>query len=705
MAFGIQNNVIPPAPEVNSEVYNIVALVGIAPRGPRQQLVLCASDTDDSQFGSALTDFTIPRALNTHRLSGGGSVVAINVYDPTAHTSFVAVENESVVSQKCATEFNPVDASVAAIATIRVTTQSALNDTLAGLSVNTNPLMGGALTFVAGSTTPAEQQIAGAINAFTNTSGYSAVAGTGEVTIKGPVALGCTINTVVITVGTITGTLVLATPTAFASGVGGILVQNTPVAGVSAVGATTTVTITTGTGSSNNNTIASLMVGIVNLFSAPLVIASNQSTTQSAAAIATAINAYTGTSGFSATSASAVLTIIGPTSAGATINGVVPVFGAITGTGTLAIGTPGAMGSVIAGVTAVTAVPAYTYVVNNDYTIDDYGNITFLIAITDGSVVRLTYSTLNQSAVTAGNIIGTVSGSTRTGLQLLATSQMTLQVLPKILIVPYWNRNPTVATAMSVVANSWQRMRYIIAAPFETEVAAAIASRGPSGSFAPFNTSDKRAILADSNVLTYDPQSGTNTLDDPSAALAGFLAWNASINGPQVSPSNQVMPAVAGTDLPLMHSWEDPNNQADTNQLRSNGISCIFSNGGGYKWWGNENASYPNNQAVDCNIPTIYVNDIISDNLTAFAINLIDTNITSGSIAGALTAMNGYYAVLMASGWIGPDSIVKFIAAKNPSAQLKAGTVVFTRSTYYFVGMKLIVLTEDMEVQLPQLNQ
>ena len=64
MEFGINNVIIPPTPEVNSEVFNIIALVGIAAKGPSQALTLCSNQTDDSQFGSALTGFSIPRALS-----------------------------------------------------------------------------------------------------------------------------------------------------------------------------------------------------------------------------------------------------------------------------------------------------------------------------------------------------------------------------------------------------------------------------------------------------------------------------------------------------------------------------------------------------------------------------------------------------------------------------------------------------------------
>ena len=583
MQFGINNTIIPPAPEVNDVDFNTIVVVGLAPKGPKQTLVVCANDTDDSQFGLCLTGFPIPRALDTIRRSGGGKVVVINVFDPVAHVSAVVNENATVNSQKTATAFNPT------------------ND---------------------------------------------------------------------------------------------VEVKNTPVSYVAAVAATTTTTCTTGSGS--GDTIDSLMVGLVNLLATPLVLGSNN-TGATASALAVAINANTGSSGFTASATGSILTISGSTDMGASINGVVPVFGTITGA--VVFGAIGAMGSVVAGVTGVTAVPAVTYVKDTDYSIDDYGKIRFLIAVADGSVVRLSYNKLNASAVNDATIIGTVSGSTRTGCKLVDSCKTVLGLVPKILIIPFYNTSVTVQAEMERLASKY-RMRYFEGAISGLTLAQAIASRGPGGTLPTFNLSSKRAILAFPQVLTYDPQSASLTLDDPSALFAGFLSWNAAINGPQVSTSNQVMPACGGSEINLLHDWEDPNSAGQTNQLRSSGIACVFSDGG-FKWWGAENASFPDNSAVDLNICAIYVNDIITDALTAFATQYIDKNITSGSISSFVTAANNYYSSLMVKGWIGKSSNVQFLKARNSDAELAAGKIRFTRNTFYYVGMKLIELEENMTVQIP----
>ena len=579
MQFGIQNTIIPPAPSVNTVDFNTIALVGIAPKGPAQTLVVCGSDTDDSQFGSCLTGFNIPRALSVIRQSGGGKVVVVNVFNETDHTTQVTNENATVTAQKTKSAYNP----------------------------------------------------------------------TNEVVVK-----------------------------------------NTPVDAVAAVAASATLIVTTG--SALNDTI-NISVGLVDLIPGGIDSAGGTAT-QTAQEIVDAINANTGDTGFSATKQSGGnFTIIAPLSAGATVNAVVST---LTLTGTVAIGTNNAFAN---GVTEVIAVPLVTYVENTDYTIDVYGNITFLISITDATVVRLTYKKLNAAAITSSVIIGEVGGATRTGCKLIDSCKTLLGLVPKILIIPGYNTLAPVQIEMERLSAKY-RMRSFYASTTGMTQAQAISSRGPSGPLATFNTATKRGILLFPKVKTYDPQTATLTLDDPSAAFAGFLSWNAAVNGPHVSPSNQIMPALGGTEINLLHDWEDPNSAADTNQLRNAGIVCAFSETG-WKWWGGENASFPSNTAVDNNLTCIYVNDVITDALTQFAVQYVDTNITEGSISSALNAMNDYYGTLKTKQWIGLSSRVRFLPERNPKGDLALGKIKFTRNTFYFVGMKLIEIEENQEVQLP----
>ncbi|WP_443666814.1 phage tail sheath subtilisin-like domain-containing protein [Desulfovibrio sp.] len=63
----------------------VVGLVGIAPAGPVNEPVQILSSSDAAQFGSALSGFTIPQALDAIFDHGAGTVIVVNVLDPAVH--------------------------------------------------------------------------------------------------------------------------------------------------------------------------------------------------------------------------------------------------------------------------------------------------------------------------------------------------------------------------------------------------------------------------------------------------------------------------------------------------------------------------------------------------------------------------------------------------------------------------------------------
>lgn len=78
----------------------VIGLVGIAPLGPKNTPILVSSDTDAAQFGSMLPGFTIPQALNAIFSKGNGTVIVINVYDPTTNTKTVAASALAAVASR-----------------------------------------------------------------------------------------------------------------------------------------------------------------------------------------------------------------------------------------------------------------------------------------------------------------------------------------------------------------------------------------------------------------------------------------------------------------------------------------------------------------------------------------------------------------------------------------------------------------------------
>lgn len=89
----------------------VVAIIGIAPVGPKQAITLCLNEKDDAQFGAQLVGFNIPRTLGILRKEAGGfPVLVINVFEDVAHTTPITDESKTITNGKLKLDFNPVGA-------------------------------------------------------------------------------------------------------------------------------------------------------------------------------------------------------------------------------------------------------------------------------------------------------------------------------------------------------------------------------------------------------------------------------------------------------------------------------------------------------------------------------------------------------------------------------------------------------------------
>lgn len=70
----------------------VVGLVGTAPAGPVNEPIQILSSDDAAQFGSALSGFTIPQALDAIFDHGAGTVIVVNVLDPAVHCDHASEE-------------------------------------------------------------------------------------------------------------------------------------------------------------------------------------------------------------------------------------------------------------------------------------------------------------------------------------------------------------------------------------------------------------------------------------------------------------------------------------------------------------------------------------------------------------------------------------------------------------------------------------
>ncbi|OSN03196.1 phage tail protein [Lonsdalea iberica] len=86
----------------------VIGLIGTAPMGPVNDVTLCVSETNAAQFGSQVSGFTIPQALDAIYDHGAGTVLVINVLDPVKHKTSVSNASVTFDSTGVAQLVNPV---------------------------------------------------------------------------------------------------------------------------------------------------------------------------------------------------------------------------------------------------------------------------------------------------------------------------------------------------------------------------------------------------------------------------------------------------------------------------------------------------------------------------------------------------------------------------------------------------------------------
>lgn len=75
----------------------VVALVGIAPTGPKNTLTIVQNAADAAQFGAEVPGFNIPQALAAIFAQGSGLVLVVNTFDDTTNVA-IATAEEVVIS-------------------------------------------------------------------------------------------------------------------------------------------------------------------------------------------------------------------------------------------------------------------------------------------------------------------------------------------------------------------------------------------------------------------------------------------------------------------------------------------------------------------------------------------------------------------------------------------------------------------------------
>ncbi|KQC02096.1 phage tail sheath subtilisin-like domain-containing protein [Pedobacter sp. Hv1] len=320
---------------------------------------------------------------------------------------------------------------------------------------------------------------------------------------------------------------------------------------------------------------------------------------------------------------------------------------------------------------------ATSFVLGTDYSIDEYGNFKVLNgAIANGTVLKFTFAKLNAAAITSSVIVGTYDSSTnvRTGIKCFDTALETFGYNPKIMIAPGYSSLSGVSAGLLQAAEKFRGIVYVDA-PVGTTVAAAMAGRGPSGTFN-FNTSNKRVELLFPHLKKYDPATDTNVSFPYSAFLAGVRAAVDLTDGFWVSSSNKEIKGIAGTERALSSTPGDVN--SDVNILNAAGITTVFNTfGSGPRTWGNRNASFPTETGISNFTNIVRIADVVTESLEQASLQYIDQPISQGLIDSIRENGNAFMRILIGRGALLPGSKVLYNENDNPPEELANGHLTF----------------------------
>lgn len=295
----------------------------------------------------------------------------------------------------------------------------------------------------------------------------------------------------------------------------------------------------------------------------------------------------------------------------------------------------------------------------------------------DGTDLLCTYDavTSDLTDITDGDIVGTVSGSTLTGLKLLAKAYSTFGYVPRIIISPYFSTRAAVAAEMIIQATAIKAHAIIDAIEGAT-VAQVLAGRGSTaGAVKNFYTSSKRAILAYLWVSALQPYTDETDMEPYSPFLAGAMAVKDSTRGFWYSVDNTELSGVLGLEQVLTFNPSDAN--TETNSINGAGVTTIAAwYGSGYRAWGSRSAAFPTNTDIDNFVCVRRTADIIQDSITLAALQFIGLPINTALRDDIRETGNAFLRTLIQRGAI-VDGVVSYDAADNPPVNIAAGQLTY----------------------------
>lgn len=323
---------------------------------------------------------------------------------------------------------------------------------------------------------------------------------------------------------------------------------------------------------------------------------------------------------------------------------------------------------------------------NIDYTLafDDDGHLVVTLLAGGGaysaSTVQLTAGyKLDPTAVDYEDIIGTASGNTETGLQLIRQIYPLFNMTPGLIVAPGWSHYPSVAAAMQAKCTE-------INGCFSCECFIDIATVSGitegsddvpyASTYTDVNVAKQSLGASSAHAMACWPMAKVGSKKFYMSAIMAALTQQLDANNndvPYLSPSNK---ACGATAICLADGTEVTLDQNQANTVNSYGVTTML-NINGFKSWGNNSCAYPSttdpkDRWFACRrFFTWAGNSFI---LTYFQKvdnpmnkRLIENIVDSANIAGNGYVARGYCA----------EYRVEYIAEENPATDILNGKITF----------------------------
>ncbi|EKP2011546.1 phage tail sheath subtilisin-like domain-containing protein [Salmonella enterica] len=314
-----------------------------------------------------------------------------------------------------------------------------------------------------------------------------------------------------------------------------------------------------------------------------------------------------------------------------------------------------------------------THVAGKDYTLDASSGV--ITRLADGGImatdsVKVTYTWLDPSKVTAADIIGSVGASgRRSGILALDDVFSDLGFDSKILIAPVYGTQMSVTAALSVMADKLGAVAYVDA-PVGCSVQQVLAGRGPKGTIN-FNTSSDRVRLCYPHLKVYDPVTNADRLEPLSVRAAALRARVDLDEGYWVSSSNHEIKGVTGMERPISARIDDATCEA--NLLNEAGVTTVFNSfGTGIRLWGNRNAAFPTSTHITSFENVRRTADIFNESLRLTSLQYIDQPMSDALIDNILGTAENYARTMSGDGAL-LGFKVWYDKARNTRSELGSG--------------------------------